>query len=586
MKKILLIILLSFIPLPSAVADIIYDGLSISNVEDIKNTGRGYSAIRVNVNNSKNINRKVKLSISDYNNNWEISKTFTVEPNETKEEMMCFPVFSIRGGGIKVTVDGKLLDHKHGKLHDRVRGGYYSRQKYIFLDSAIPPQYMERLDREAGINTREHDYITYGGSDEQLYKIWTAYERFAAIVFYVDTFSKLPWEIKDAIFDYSRMGGNLVLIGEDMQLPSDFILADQDRQTLFKNYESGIGNIYFLGEQLVTFKVKTDSRGNNSQALTGSLIKSIDPKAYEKIVGQTYLFNYKGADLTFNQEELLALTPYQFATLVVLFVFLLGPMNIWWLQKKKRLNLIFVTVPLISLVLCFTLGLYYYIFESRVLNVKKQALIILNEAENKAYTVLNYGVFSAKSRPDGLWFSESSVVFPDVNERRGYVSQSELGSIQLDDGQRFASGWIRARTPRTFYVQSIEHCREKVLFTNEKYGYKVVNGLGAEIKELIYLSHDRQLYVAKNIGIGSAVQLEKSDADTRYMGLTGLGKHFRGFGRTWFERVEKNPNRFVRPGQYRATLDNSSLVTQSFESKARVEGKVYLYGNANGGANL
>jgi hypothetical protein len=611
MKKFLITLLFVFFLMPIAMAAVEYDGLVFSDVTDFNLASRGYTTLRLNISNSKNAKRKIKLYYEDYSKSWKTSKSFTIEPKETIEQMFSFPFHPNQRPQLSIEVDGKKLSGaRFGNQKEPSRMGYNTIYKQIYLDSNISPKYMERLDQALGGKDLTHDYVSFPGSDSQLYKNWLPYERFAVIIYYTKSFVKLPPPVKAAFLDYVRMGGTLVLIGSRVELPKDFFYQGYDGSLLSYEYEAGFGKCFMLGEKEMTFvesdgsttdsstssrtgprgrSVTTSSTGTKSTTVYGGTKEiqqlSIMPDAYSQIVRHAFSNEKIKPNVEFSTDEVLALKPYQFAVLVVLFVILLGPVNVWFLRKKAKLRFIFITVPVISLLLCVALGLYYAIFEGGILKVKKEVLILLNEAENKAYAIASYGVFSARNRSDSLIFNEDTTVYTgDTSETRYSRDRQPRGDIILDSGQSFTRGWLKARTPRTLYIHSMEHSREKLLFTNENSELKVVNGLGVKIKELVYRAQDNRLYSATNIAPGSSVVLTRSEA--KATGQGGFGNLLRGDHQKWFSVIQSNPNKYLRLGQYRTLLEDSPFLTQSLEKKAKIEAKVYLYGNANVGANL
>ena len=161
-----------------------------------------------------------------------------------------------------------------------------------------------------------------------------------------------------------------------------------------------------------------------------------------------------------------------------------------------------------------------------------------------------------------------------------YANEHDLGNLRLDSGQHFAEGWIHARVPRSFRVFSKDHCRERVLFTKEAGGYKVVNGLGVDIKELVYLAEDRNYYECKNIKAGKTGVLSK--ANINFASPLPFYKYYKADRKDWFSSFRSRQNRHIGVGQYKAVLEDTPFVKQEFEKKAKVSSLVYLYGNAVG----
>lgn len=594
MKKILFLLFICLFAAEGSVFSgiIRYDGLVLTDIPDFESSDiYGYNFARVNVANNSKAARKVKLFFTSYEKTWEVSKTVTVLPGDIQEVVLYFPGTNQTNRAISVEVDDKEVEYKHGRLDLRKSRGYsYNNNKYVLLDSAVPIKYMEDVATPKGSkhsssspSSRRRgtfgdiDITQFTGSNYQLYKNWLAYSQFQSVIFTQNTFEKLGAEVKNAIFDYVRTGGVLTIIGNDIKLPDDFyyLPKERDEKAGLKAAEGVFGRVFIAEERKQLQGDAEDNPATND---------SITYEAYSKIMEFNIVKNLTNSSLSFTPEETLAFDTIELAGLSILFAIFLGPVNILWLKRKKRMILIFLTVPVISFFLCFSLASYYYVFESSVLNIKRNTLIYLNEKNNKAVTLADYCVFSAASNSEGMRFSDSTSVLPmDTNRRRNGI-HNNIGSIILDSGQHFANGWIRARTLRNLKLSSVESVRERIQVTYENNSCKVMNGLGEDIEEIYLLSKANELFRGNSIPAGKTGVLTKDKSPTKRSRQMTLSEIIIKNDWNWFQTFvheEKNRNLLIRPGQYVAVLSSSPFLKQKFEKRARMTENVYLIGTMN-----
>lgn len=163
-------------------------------------------------------------------------------------------------------------------------------RRYILLDQKISNHEADRLFGNNcttnSYNNEGYQCYYYNGGTDLLYTEWTAYSMYDALIFYDDTFEDIAQKSKEAIFDYVRAGGQLIVLGSDVNLPKDIRielsghLNDGEKfgrtktvNPSFFKYYIGFGNISICNSDL--FKKITR-------------IEIEKPKAYEKEERKNY----------------------------------------------------------------------------------------------------------------------------------------------------------------------------------------------------------------------------------------------------------------------------------------------------------
>src|SRR5262249_15204728 len=199
-------------------------------------------------------------------------------------------------------------------------------------------------------------------------------------------------------------------------------------------------------------------------------------------------------------------------------------------------------------------------------SVRAEVLTILDENARRATTVGMTAFYAVLTPSDGLRFSYDTEVTPQLPGRAGYsygagITGGASRTIDWTEDQHLAGGWITARVPAHFIVRKSEPRRERLSVRREGSKITVVNGLGAEIKQLWWAERDGRVYSAENVQAGAAAPLKLTEMRTRGE-VAGLREAFRS---QWWDRIKKypqNPLDALEAGCYLATLDSSLFLEE------------------------
>ena len=181
------------------------------------------------------------------------------------------------------------------------------------------------------------------------------------------------------------------------------------------------------------------------------------------------------------------------AYLMILFVFsvLIGPANYWLLWRKRRQVLLVLTTPLISAIFIVLLAGYVVAGEGLGVRGRAMSFTMLDEVKKQAATRATVSLYAAGMTPaGGLRFPRDVAVIAIGPEGTG---STERHALDLTESQRYASGVIQARSPTNLEEIGFRSARERLGFSKDADGLRVINGLGATITALIY-RHGGQLY--------------------------------------------------------------------------------------------
>ncbi len=162
-----------------------------------------------------------------------------------------------------------------------------------------------------------------------------------------------------------------------------------------------------------------------------------------------------------------------YVSILIVFSFIIGPANYWFLRRNRQQVLLVLTAPLISAM--FIVLLAGYVLAGEGLGVRGRAVTftMLDQVRNQASTRSSASLYAAGMTPSGgLRFSRDVAVFPIGPDGTG---SRERQFLDLTDAQRFPSGLIQARSPTNLEQIAFRPARERLSFTPEAGGMTVVN---------------------------------------------------------------------------------------------------------------
>ena len=175
--------------------------------------------------------------------------------------------------------------------------------------------------------------------------------------------------------------------------------------------------------------------------------------------------------------------------ILLVFAFVIGPANYWFLTRKRQQVLLVLTTPLISML--FIVLLAGYVLAGDGLGVRGRAatLTMLDQVRKHAATRASVSLYAAGMTPGGgLRFPRDVAVFAIGRDGAGTRDRQAL---DLTDSQRFAAGVIHARSPTNLEQIAFRPARERLTFSQDGSSMSVVNGFDTAISALVYRKANR-----------------------------------------------------------------------------------------------
>ena len=625
--------------------------------------GKGYSVYRFSLQNNTSKRQTVDIELENKNTydsgeGYIVSKQVELTAGESREEKIIFPnTFSRNDTEVYFAVKGKIVKKLSPKSGLSVSKGYYYDAYHVLIDRKITNLDTDKLFRDPGLDYRSREkYKTYyfESNLDLLDREWLSYSQFDALLFYNDTFEDIPESIQKGIFDYVRVGGHLLILGEfnDQRLLDeingvkkeikgenksenksesknlsdaikglDSYLKPNARRSVassrgqsqtasfstgedalinYKNF--GLGRITFLKKDVFELLKETveeekstgssysSSRYSRKEDNDSKKSKKIDNsgKIYvpKKVLGnfdynKTLIFSkdgfssFKLTDCYRSKYQAFAGSPIFLAFLVVLFALLIGPINLFILHKYNQKIMVFLSVPIISLICCSILFLYFLMFEYGRLDYFRQSFTILDETSNTSYTIGGGIIIAGRNMNNELVFPLSSAVIPSSMSWKDKSINTSKKSIKLDKAQNLTYNWIKAKSPFCYTVTTIKQDRSRLEIKKSGKEYDLLNGLGADLLSVYLLGDDGNIYKANNIKAGATGKAEfnftqkggnRKTAAISYYYLFAKYNDIRQCEESMFDYAKST----LKKGEYIALLSKDPFLKQGLEKKAEV----------------
>jgi hypothetical protein len=211
-----------------------------------------------------------------------------------------------------------------------------------------------------------------------------------------------------------------------------------------------------------------------------------------------------------------------FALVALLFLLVVGPLNLWWARRRGNRHLLLLTTPALSLATCAILIVVNLVVEGIALRRSAVQVTWLDQRQARAVAwtgATYYGGFAV----DRLALDAEGcarAITESGNHDWGYRRRwTDPLAIDWLDGQHL-EGWIPARLNRQllFTVPRPERARLTVERAGD--GWQVVNGLGRTIRSLQWRDRDTTVWMAAGIDAGASATLERIVA-TEPVGTAG-----------------------------------------------------------------
>ncbi|MDR1923554.1 MAG: hypothetical protein LBQ66_04185 [Planctomycetaceae bacterium] len=353
---------------------------------------------------------------------------------------------------------------------------------------------------------------------EEWSESWLAYSRFDCLVITSGewkTLSMRKQSVLNAIMQYVEIGGMIVILGKDWELPVDWKLILQNGESAENKDQREFSIVY--GKVFVLGATGADVAKESS--FFDSIVRKIDEagnKQFSKLESMQpqsnrFTQNFVMMEQWHNSMPVLAnygVNIRLVLLLIVVFAVVIGPVNVFVLRALNRRIWLIWTVPATSLLASFIVLLTSFISEGILSQSSSDTITILDQRRGTAATWGKVGYYSTFT-PGTPQFSPETEIMPYM--------EGDYGTIELKmnaaGNQVLAGSWILPRVPAYFMLRKIQS-QQKLNITfnwSDPEAPTATNGLGVKIKSLFVCSSDDKLFFAENINAGEQVVLKSTD---------------------------------------------------------------------------
>jgi hypothetical protein len=398
---------------------------------------------------------------------------------------------------------------------------------------------------------------------------WLGYTQFDGIVLASDDLREMPSGVHSALWSYLECGGSLLVIGS-WEVPRQW----EGRQHSIISASKGKNDLqsYYIG--------------------FGTLIQTgnVDPKQIDAGQWTEIKDHWEGSRpreslyaplAEINREfpviDRIGVPVRGFFILMILFVIVIGPLNLIWLSRRRKKIWLLWTVPAISLLTTLAVSSFALFSEGLGATARTEAMTILDEVSQRATSIGWTGFYSPVTPGEGLHFSYGTELNPIMYGNIAY-GDGPIRTIDWTHDQHLASEWITARVPAYFTFRKSETRRERLTVREGENGsISLVNGLGADVRQLWWADKTGELYTATNIPAGAGSQLTPIN-----LKASGAADKLRDvYIDNWLEMfngMEVNPREALAAGCYLAVLDASPFVEEGLRDVKTRKVKTLVYG--------
>jgi hypothetical protein len=310
---------------------------------------------------------------------------------------------------------------------------------------------------------------------------WLGYTSLRAVVIGPDDWKQLDDAQKSALLTWTACGGDLMLVDGDL----DILFPQGPRPSA--GAEDRAVRAYFFGRIHRPTSASIAAAGLSSvlsaaqQAQDANwALPANSARDWGTIAARGFRLVIPGVD---------GVPARTYLSILIVFSLLIGPVNYWFLWRRRQQVLLVLTAPLISAMFIVLLAAYVVAGEGLGVRGRAATFTMLDQARQQAATRGSMSLYAAGMTPaGGLRFPRDAAVFPIGPEGTG---SRDRQTLDLTDAQRFSEGVIQARSPANFEEIAFRPARERLNFNRDAGGMSVVNGLGATVAVLVYRDGDK-----------------------------------------------------------------------------------------------
>ncbi len=531
----------------------------------------GYEDIILKVSNKSITTRTIEIRLTGDRTNSQlqsISKTITLPAGRSEDVSFIKPHLSMSDIEVKVWIDKS--SQKSFTLHsykgDNIN--YYTSPIAVLLSDKLSYDFFEKL---VNSNTKKTGYeenrLTIYRS-RKLPETKYAYSGFACVLLPADQIEQSSPQAKDTLYNYVLAGGSLFVYG---QFQPDRAVINSKTDGILSYYEYGVGLI-----------VAADTEDY-------SRIESLDWDEISAGLWKTrpFVYSYIHSGSTINDWcKVVDVSPVPskiMVAVIVLMIIIIGPVNILVLRLINKPILMYVTVPLISLIAAIVILVFSITKEGTDNTEKTAGFTILDQRTGSAVTAAVIGYYCPFLPIYELNFSDDTQVIP-LNI--GGISSYSDKHIDLTRGQRFYGGWISSRVPSHFAaIKTSAGCPPLVTFkVADNGGIELLNATDKPISAIRYKSPEGIVWQAENVDGGQKAVMSRYGGSKSSMVLFPIRNMMSGDWLKSGSRIYETPGEDLYLSCYIAKFTDDLFLEKPVGSKKmNREYDCFVYGITGGG---
>ena len=210
-----------------------------------------------------------------------------------------------------------------------------------------------------------------------------------------------------------------------------------------------------------------------------------------------------------------------FVTLVILFVLVVGPLNIWWSLRRGQRTRFYIVTPLVSLATCLLLIVYNLLAEGITVRRAIEQWVRIDEGQqavvdSRLTLYAPLGVGALQLQPEQrieLWNRSDWEVLGARRYYRSGRNDRAVGNLTLDwrYGQQLQGPLAPARVNRSLRLTELRTVRDRPLVELHEDGYRLTNTFAVPLRSCVVVigpEQDHWVYAGPSLASGASARLE------------------------------------------------------------------------------
>ena len=209
-----------------------------------------------------------------------------------------------------------------------------------------------------------------------------------------------------------------------------------------------------------------------------------------------------------------------FLTLAIVFAVVAGPLNIWWVMRRRRQPwLLLLSTPLISAGTCVLL-IGIALISDGIGRKRSSAQIALIDQTAQRSTIFTASTWFCGIAPGAFALDPEDRVVPmdAADWRTGYRNDRPDLALDWSGGQRALAGWIPARINRQLAFTQQRPERRRLTLVRSGDAWRIGNGLDVTISELHWRDAAGMAWIARELSPGLEVAMSVAPAGPPELG--------------------------------------------------------------------